>query len=380
MGEAFPETSRVAIVAEIGTSHGGNLDKAKDLIDAGVEAGANFVKFQWVYAREILHPASGIVPLPGGGVPLYDVFLSLERPPEFYAAAMEYARSRGAKFICSPFGIKSLEELAALRPDAIKIASPELNHFPLLRRLARIADGFESKIPLVVSSGVSTLSDIESALCVLRPSCPDIALLHCVTAYPAPEEEYNLRLLDSLARVFGVPSGVSDHSADPALVPVLSVCMGARVIEKHIALSRDGGGLDDPVALVPDAFKKMTRAVREAEDAAAEEGGFTRVLDDMRREYGSERVSRVLGDGVKRLAPAEEGNYGRTNRSLRYTRALKKGSAVGEGDCAALRTEKILLPGISPAFFDFVIGKRLMRDVEDGDGVRLEDFFASRDA
>jgi sialic acid synthase SpsE len=377
MGGTFSETSRALIVAEIGTSHGGSPGKAKELIDAAVESGADFVKFQWVYAREILHPASGIVPLPGGGAPLYDVFLSHERPPDFYADAMEYARARGVKFVCSPFGIKSLEELAALRPDAIKIASPELNHFPLLRRLARIADGLDAGIPVIVSSGVSTLSDIESALGVLRPSCPDIALLHCVTAYPAPEGEYNLRLVDSLSRIFGVPPGVSDHSADPALVPVLSVCMGAKVIEKHITLSREGGGLDDPVALDPDGFKKMTHAVRRAEDAVSEDGGISRVLDGMRREYGGEKVARVLGDGVKRLARAEADNYGRTNRSLRYIRALKKGSAVGEDDYAALRTEKVLLPGISPAFFDFAHGKRLVRDVGDGDAVLLEDFCAA---
>ncbi|GMO46188.1 MAG: N-acetylneuraminate synthase family protein [Treponemataceae bacterium] len=369
------EGARVLIVAEIGTAHGGNPQKAMELIDASVRAGADCVKFQWVYAHEILHPATGTVPLPGGDTRLYDVFKSLECPPEFYADAMSYARSRGMKFMCSPFGIQSLEELISLNPDAVKIASPELNHYPLLRRLARILECLRVQPKVIVSSGVSTLADIEAALGILRPVCAGIALLHCITAYPAPEDEYNLRLIETLGRVFGIQTGVSDHSLDPALVPVLSVCMGAKIVEKHITLSRNGDGLDDPVALEPEAFSRMSRAVRKAESIIAEDrGDVSRALEDVRQGYGAERVARVLGDGVKRFARAEEGNYGRTNRSLHYTRPLKKGSVADEGDYAALRTEKILSPGISPRFFDFVRGKRLTRDVADGDGIQLEDF------
>ena len=119
------------IIAEIGTSHGGSIEKCRQLIKASVESGADAVKLQWVYADEILHPETGFVDLPGGKIRLYDRFRQLEVPKEFYRQAQDYAHSLSVKFICSPFGLKSLEELLSLSPDAVKIASPELNHFHL---------------------------------------------------------------------------------------------------------------------------------------------------------------------------------------------------------------------------------------------------------
>ena len=117
--------SLVHISAEIGTSHGGSLEKAFQLIDAAVSAGADSVKFQWVYAHEILHPNTGLVQLPGGAVPLYQRFQQLEVAPTFFKQVRDYAKSKGCGFICSPFGLQSLEELVAISPDAIKIASPD---------------------------------------------------------------------------------------------------------------------------------------------------------------------------------------------------------------------------------------------------------------
>ena len=124
------------IIAEIGTSHGGNIEKARKLIDCAAENGADFVKFQWVYADEILHPETGFVNLPGGKIPLYDRFRELEVSPDFFKECMDYAHSKGLRFMCSPFGLRSLEELVSIHPDAVKIASPELNHIPLLKKLA----------------------------------------------------------------------------------------------------------------------------------------------------------------------------------------------------------------------------------------------------
>ena len=369
---------RVLIAAEIGTAHGGSAQKARELIDAAVDAGADFVKFQWVYAHEILHPASGPVPLPGGNVPLYQTFRALECPPEFYAGAASYARARGVQFMCSPFGIQSLDELFALSPDAFKIASPELNHIPLLKHLARLIAARKkthaaSDFHIVVSTGVATLSDIECALDILGESGARITLLHCVTAYPAPEDQYNLRLIEHLAAIFGAAAGVSDHSLDPVLVPALSVCAGATLIEKHITLSHNAGGLDDPIALEPAAFAAMCRAVRQVESDIAQRGKDY-AQSRLAAAFGAEKIARVLGTGIKRLAPAEAQNYGRTNRSVRYTRALPKGRSIQPADIAVLRTEKILEPGLHPRFYEFIVGKKLTRTVKDGDATRLEDF------
>jgi sialic acid synthase SpsE len=349
------------IIAEIGTGHGGDIARAKELVDAAAESGADCAKFQIVYAAEILHPDTGFVTLPGGPVRLYDRFLELEVAPSFYAEMAAYCASRKLDFLCTPFGLQSARELKALRPSRVKIASPELNHFPLLRETASWG------VPLILSSGVSTLSDIEKALTATEKA-PMRTLLHCVTSYPAPEEDYNLLVLESLSLVFGVEVGVSDHSLDPVLVPVLATACGASMIEKHITLSREDGGLDDPVALTPTLFAEMTKEVRKAETMSKDE-----IIADLSARYGADRVRAILGTGVKALAPSERANYTRTNRSIHAMRNLVEGELIAESDVALLRTEKVLSPGLSPEFMEAIIGARLARYVKNGEGISWND-------
>jgi sialic acid synthase SpsE len=193
-------------------------------------------------------------------------------------------------------------------------------------------------------------------------------LLHCITSYPAPEEQYNVAVLESLRRVFGIPTGLSDHSLDPILVPVLSVLNGACCVEKHFTLSRSSAGLDDPVALEPADFRRMVDEIRRAESETPGEA-----LVRLRHDYGAARVAAVTGSGVKTLAPAELANYPRTRRSLHAVRELRKGVVIGESDVAVLRTEKILRPGISPEFLSHVVGTTVKRHVPDGEGIEWKD-------
>lgn len=373
------EKSRINIIAEIGTSHEGSIEKARALVDAAADSGADTIKFQWVYADEILHPKTGFVKLPTGQIPLYERFKQLECPVSFYKEMLDYVHSKGCKFCCSPFGLRSLKELLEIKPDYVKIASPELNHFPMLKALAdyRKSVGAE-KVPVILSSGVSKLEDIKKAIDIVGRD--NVSLLHCITSYPAPEDEYNLKVIDSLSSQFGIECGVSDHSLDPVLVPCLSVAVGGSVIEKHITLSRQTSGLDDPVALEPEQFALMVHTVHQTEATFRHYGpelGMKRTLEQLSEQFGKIRVEAVLGDGVKRLAPAEEANYGRTNRSLHFMRDMKKGEVVDERAIGILRTEKILTPGISPEYFDLIIGKTLARDVEDGAGLQFTDFIES---
>jgi sialic acid synthase SpsE len=329
-------------------------------VDAAAEAGADCVKFQMVYADEILHPNTGEVALPGGNIRLYDTFKSLEAPPGFYAGIKDYAESRGLLFLCTPFGLRSARELRALGPRAIKIASPELNHTALLRETASY------NLPVLLSTGVSKLGDIEEALAFFPRD--RVCLLHCVTAYPAPAEDYNLRLLESLGAVFGCAVGLSDHSLDPELIPALGTALGAAAIEKHFCLSRQDPGLDDPIALPPPQFALMVRAVRRAAAMEREEA-----LAAMRLERGAALVEAVLGDGVKRLAPSEEANYERTNRSLHALRDIRQGEILTADVMGALRTEKILRPGLSPVWEERIIGRRARNFIPAGEGIRFED-------
>ena len=398
------------IIAELGASHGGDPRKAKEMAQAAAEAGAGCIKLQMVFADEILHPDTGEVPLPGGSIRLYDRFKQLEKPAEFYADIKNYIESLGLLFLCTPFGLKSAKILRELQPKIVKIASPELNYTALLEEIAKW------KAPTLLSSGVSTLGDIEKAVCLLGtgdqglgtrgmlgtedqgsgtrdrhsnnditfvkhpdiskygPQSPNpspqspICLLHCVTAYPAPEGDYNLRVLPNLAGIFGISVGVSDHSLDPELVPALAVTQGASVIEKHFCLSRNDPGLDDPIALPPADFARMVQAVR-----AAAELGPDATLESFRRDRGTAIVEAVLGDGVKTLAPSERDNYSRTNRSIHALRDIHPGETIAAVDFAVLRTEKILRPGLEPSWAERIIGRTARQFIPSGEGIRFID-------
>jgi len=411
---AHPIPGSPIAVAEIGTAHGGDRQRGLDLVDAAADAGADVAKIQVVFAEEILPPEAGLVPLPGGDTPLFEVFRNLERPADFYAALAERAAKRGLGFLASPFGERSIRLLEEIGTAAWKVASPELNHEPLLERLAATGR------PIILSTGVSTVDDIRRALKVVReaapnpadPSRPALTLLHCLTSYPAPEAEANLRVIPVLAGEFGRPVGLSDHSLDPVLLPGLASALGAVMVEKHITLDREAGGLDDPVALTPEDFARMVAAMRRFAPAGAVEGepgreapgrrrsdrrmgnsrGLLRretdprapegssdspalraAVEELAGEYGRDRVEAALGDGVKRLAPSENPHYRRTNRSLHAVGPLAAGTVVGEVNTALLRTEKVLRPGLPPHRRREAYGRRLVRDVAAGDGIDWDD-------
>ncbi len=360
----FDNGTRVTIIAEAGTAHRGNLDTAKELIAAAREAGADVVKFQAVIAEEIVHPAVGSIDLPGGRTDIYARFKSLERPAEFYRRLKELTEAEGLRFLCTPFGPQSAEMLLELDVEWVKIASPELNHYPLLDKVR--------EKPLILSAGVSTLGDIEEALSFLSASYSNsfptpAALLHCVTSYPAPEEEYNLRLIPVLSKLFGVPVGVSDHSVSPVLVPPLAVAMGAVIIEKHLALSSSAGGLDDPIALTPPEFGKMVHITRKCEGKTIEE--VTNILGGILEPREMKKIDRILGTGEKRLAPREESFYGGTNRSLVALRDMRRGERLSAENAALLRSEQGHAPGVAPRFYSTVMGRELTQPVKAAEGI-----------
>ena len=355
----------VLIIAELGTGHGGDPVKAGELVEAAAEAGADCLKFQMVYAREILHPNTGEVTLPGGRINLFERFRALEQPLSFYADMKERVEKRGLIFLCTPFGLQSARELRELGPKCLKIASPELNYTALLKEIASY------KLPVLLSTGVSKLGDIEEALETLTAHSP-VCLLHCVTSYPAPEKDYNLRVLGSLASVFGLPVGLSDHSLDPCLVPALGTAMGAAVIEKHFCLSQSDSGLDDRIALTPASFAQMVKAVRQAEKAGPEE-----TLEALCRERGAETVEGVLGDGVKRLAHSEKDNYESTKRSIHALGDIVAGEIIKKDMVASLRTEKNLKPGLPPSWEERIIGLRARRFIPTGKGIDFLDMMGN---
>lgn len=348
------------IIAEAGTAHGTSIKDAKLLVDAAKHAKADCVKFQWVYADEILHPQTGFVSLPTGNIPLYECFKNLEVLPSFFKEIAAYTRSQGLLFACSPFGKRSFTELCSIQPDIIKIASPELNHFELLSAAA------STSFPIILSSGVSMLKDIEKALSFFENRQGSVSLLHCVTNYPAPEEDYNMSVLQNLKGIFGVPVGVSDHSKDPLLVPALSVLHGGTIIEKHITLNPEGSSLDDPVALTEKQFLEMTEFVRFTESQPEQ------ALKVLVSTFGQKKVSDVIGSGIKKLAPSEKLHYTKTNRSIHYMKDLKRGHRLTPSDIAVLRTEKVLTSGEGPEYVSLFTNAVLQQDVVSGEGAKFE--------
>jgi len=313
---SFLKPDRIFIMAEIGTGHLGDRTKARELIHAAAESGADCAKFQVVFADEIIHPLTGELNLPGGRVRLYDRFVEVEQDASFYQFCKEETEAAGMVFLASPFGLKSAQILRDLGSAWYKVASPELNHFPLLDRLKTFGQ------PLVLSSGVSRLEDIERAVDLFE-GLP-LSLLHCITQYPAPPEEYNLRVLRPLSVLFGCAVGVSDHSMDPELVPVIGRSAGATLVEKHFCLSRKDPGLDDPIALDGPLFRQMVDGLRSLEAEPPQE--WDRLVRDR---YGAAKVEAILGTGRKVLAPSERANYERTNRDRNTMRSGPFRLAIG---------------------------------------------------
>ena len=355
VGENYP----CFIVAEIGTSHMGKIKTAHALIDAAKSAGADAVKFQLIYADEIIHPMTGEIELPGGKIDLYQRFKQIEQDMTFYKQVKTYSEKMGLFFLCTPFGIRSARILNNMNISAIKIASPELNHIPLLKEISRY------NCRIILSTGVSTLSDIEKVLSITGNKT---VLLHCITSYPAPEEEYNLRLIPNLKGIFGVPVGLSDHSESCILVPALAAAMGAVIIEKHFTLSKAGNGLDDSIALKPKDFTKMTSAIRKAEKLKKK--GTIKWLT---HEYGPKKVESILGNGIKILARSEAANYYTTRRSIHAQITINPGESISKKNASILRTEKNLKVGLDPEYLPILLGKPVKRKIMAGDGIVWED-------
>ena len=360
-GSFLNSSNNCFIIAEAGTSHQGNLENAFKIIKAVKKTGADCIKFQYIIANEIVHPRSGLISLPGGKTDLYKKFLQLERNIEFYSQLKTMAESEGLSFLCTPFGIRSARALQDLKVKLYKIASPEVNHLFLLQEIARY------KLPVLLSCGVSLLSDIERALTILDNNI--VTLLHCITQYPSPEEQYNLNILPHLSCLFGVSVGVSDHTLDVSLIPEIAVALGAVVIEKHFTLKQENGGLDDLIALEPDQFSYLGNQVREVEETRNRMDTI-KAINIIEQKHGIDRVKAVLGTGEKLLAKAEETNYKTSNRSLLFIRDAEAGATLSENLVAPLRSEKNLKPGLSPFHWPTVKGHKINKMVKSGEALQ----------
>ncbi len=252
------------IVAEMSANHHHDLGEAIKLIEAANEAGADAVKLQTYRADTITIDCDNeyfrIQGTLWEGRRLFDLYKEAATPWDWHPKLKKIANELGLALFSTPFDETSVDFLEEMGVPAYKIASFELVDFPLIRKVARTG------MPVILSTGMGTFSEISEAVKILREHGSPIVLLKCTSAYPALPEEMNLRTIPDLANAFRVPVGLSDHTLDTT-VPVTAVALGACVIEKHLTLSRAKGGPDSAFSLEPLEFKRMIAAVRVAEKA-----------------------------------------------------------------------------------------------------------------
>ena len=243
------------IIAELSANHNGSIVRAFKSILAAKESGADAVKIQTFTADTItIKSDRKEFRIEGGlwdGSTLFDLYKEAETPYEWHKPLFDYAKKIGITIFSSPFDSTAVDLLEELNAPAYKIASPEIIDLPLIKRVA------QTKKPMIISTGMANLEEISEAVEVVKENgCQDLVLLHCISSYPAPVEQSNLRTIPDLAQRFDVLSGLSDHTIGTT-VAVASVALGASVIEKHFTLSRKDKGLDSDFSLEPHELKVL---------------------------------------------------------------------------------------------------------------------------
>lgn len=321
------------IIAEAGVNHNGDLEMARALVRAAAAAGADIVKFQsFVTSKSIARdaPKAGYqVEATGGEESQFEMVRKLELSRADHEALVAECEMAGIRFWSTAFDDESLDMLIDLGIDRLKIPSGELTNLPFLRDIA------SRGLPVIMSTGMSTMEEIADALRVLeREGLPRnwITILHCNTEYPTPMGDVNLKAMRAIAEAFGTQVGYSDHTQGIE-VPIAAVALGAEVIEKHFTLDRELPGPDHRASLEPEELAAMVRAIRNIEQA-------------------------VAGDGNKVVSTSEAGNRAIARKSIVAARAIARGEVLGTDNLAVKRPGT----GISPMRWDEVVGSFAIRD------------------
>jgi pseudaminic acid synthase len=326
------------VIAELSANHNGKIDAALRIIQEAKKAGADAVKLQTYKPDTItLNCDSDDFKIKGGlwdGRTLYDLYDQAHMPWDWHKPLFDRARECGITIFSSPFDNTAIDMLEDLNAPAYKIASFEAVDLPLIKYAASTGK------PMVISTGMADEQEIGEAIEAARQGgCKELAILHCVSGYPAPAEDYNLRTIPDMIERFGLVTGLSDHTLGNATA-IASVALGASIIEKHFTLNRHGGGPDDSFSLEPNEFKELCASSKTAWNALG------------RINYGRKS--------------SEQGNI-TFRRSLYFVRDMKAGEII-TSDCI-----KSVRPGygMQPKFSEYMIGKKVIADVKKYTPVQL---------
>lgn len=328
------------VIAEAGVNHNGDVHLAMKMVDAAADAGADAIKFQTFEASKV---ASATAPKAAYQLRTTDpsesqqeMLKGLELAKSDYAKIAGYCQEKNIIFLSTAYDIQSLDLLLSLGMKAVKISSTDLTNAFILEAAAR------SSLPVICSTGMADMDEVRSAVRTLRNSaCRQLALLHCVSGYPADPSTINLRAMQSMAEEFGVPVGYSDHTTGIE-VPIAAVALGACIIEKHFTLDRKMSGPDHKASCEPDELKALVSAIR--------------------------KVQSSLGNGKKQPTRVELDNRLKVRRSLAAARPLRAGTILTNEVLTALRPGT----GVCPTEIDSVLGKTIAVSLKAGELIRRE--------
>ncbi len=323
---------RTIIIAEAGVNHNGSMERARKMVAAAKEAGADYVKFQTAVPELVISTyapkAEYQKDTDGTGRSQLEMCKAIHLPLDAYAELKALCEETGIGFMSTPFDLFSIDLLAELGQDYMKVPSGEITNLPYLERIAYHG------IPVIISTGMATTEEARRAIDILTSgplTTDDITILHCNTQYPTPMRDVNLRAMLTLRDALGVKTGYSDHTTGIE-VPVAAAALGAAVVEKHFTLSRELPGPDHKASLEPQELKQMVRAIRNIELA--------------------------MGSGDKHVTDSERGNMAVARKSIVALRDIKEGEILTEENITTKRPGN----GISPMRWHEILGTRAIRD------------------
>ena len=323
----------VLIIAEAGVNHNGDIELAKKLIEVAAQAGADFVKFQTFQTENLVSKAAQMADyqqknLQNQGASQFEMLKKLELDLNMHLILIEHANKNGIKFLSTAFDLDSIDLLVDLKMPFFKIPSGEITNKPYLQKIAR------TKLPVIISTGMADLIDIENAVNVFKAvnySSEDLSILHCNTEYPTPMGDVNLNAMNTIKEKFDLEIGYSDHTLGVE-VSIAAVAMGARIIEKHFTLDKNMIGPDHKASLNPEELALMVRSIR--------------------------NIEKAFGDGIKTPSDSETKNMMAARKSIHISEDLQKGHVIALIDLDMKRPSS----GISPMEYEKVIGKTLAVD------------------
>jgi N-acetylneuraminate synthase len=336
---------KVLIIAEAGVNHNGDFELAKKMVDIAFEAGADIIKFQTAIPELVMSNTAPKAEYQNNNTGIEESQLEMSKkihlPLTAYKELKIYCEEVGIKFLSTPFDHVSIDLLSDLGQDIFKIPSGEITNLPYLKKVANL------KSKIIISTGMSNLSEIEFALDILvqnGSTLDNIIVLHCNTDYPSPYEDVNLLAMITIKNAFGVRVGYSDHT--PGIeVPIAAVALGAEVIEKHFTLDKKMAGPDHLASLNPKELREMIIAIRNIEIA--------------------------LGSGRKIPTPSESKNLNIARRSIHLLNNIQEGTILNEAHLIMKRPGN----GISPVLINNIIGKKLKKSFPKDHMLTFDDFF-----